>query len=166
MIIANPSMKEYFSCLDSDVEKCYSLADKARSLGYDPDKHVSILLADNLAGRVEGLISSVAPQIKNSGLKERIQELEKMYGLQDWRVGMIIALEVAQERFCSFDNKLFALETGIRAGFAYITVGVVSSPLEGFVRLELKKRKDGKDYFALFFSGPIRSAGTTATCAF
>ena len=156
-------MKEYFSCLDSDVEKCYSLADKARSLGYDPDKHVSILLADNLAGRVEGLISSVAPQIKNSGLKERIQELEKMYGLQDWRVGMIIALEVAQERFCSFDNKLFALETGIRAGFAYITVGVVSSPLEGFVRLELKKRKDGKDYFCLYYSGPVRSAGGTGS---
>src|SRR3989344_8125413 len=166
MIIADAGMRKYFDDLDKGVADCYSSANAARARGYDPDKEVSILLADNLAGRVEGLISSIAPQIKNSGLKERIQELEKMYGLQDWRVGMIIALEVAQERFCSFDNKLFALETGIRAGFAYITVGVVSSPLEGFVRLELKKRKDGKDYFALFFSGPIRSAGTTATCAF
>ena len=59
------------------------------------------------------------------------------------------------------------MEVGLRVGLAYITVGVVASPLEGFVRLELKKRKDdGKEYFSLFFSGPIRSAGTTATCVF
>jgi DNA polymerase II large subunit len=55
----------------------------------------------------------------------------------------------------------------LRVALAYITNGVVASPLEGFVRLELKDRVDGKGkYFALYFGGPIRSAGTTATCFF
>jgi DNA polymerase II large subunit len=42
-------------------------------------------------------------------------------------------------------------------------VGVVSSPLEGFVNIELKDRMDktGK-YFCINFSGPIRNAGGTA----
>jgi len=58
------------------------------------------------------------------------------------------------------------MEVGLRVGLAYLTNGVVASPLEGFVKLELKERKDGKKYFCLYFSGPIRSAGTTAVCIF
>ena len=54
------------------------------------------------------------------------------------------------------------MEGGVRVGLAYLTLGVVSSPLEGFVELKLKKRKDGKEYFCLMYSGPIRSAGGTA----
>ena len=34
------------------------------------------------------------------------------------------------------------------------------------MKSELKKTRSGKEYFCLYFSGPIRSAGTTATCAF
>jgi DNA polymerase II large subunit len=41
---------------------------------------------------------------------------------------------------------------------------VVSSPIEGFTGLKLGKTRDGKDYFKAYFSGPIRSAGTTASC--
>jgi DNA polymerase II large subunit len=41
---------------------------------------------------------------------------------------------------------------------------VVSSPIEGFTELKLGKTKEGKDYFIAYFSGPIRSAGTTASC--
>ena len=161
MFVADESMRKYFDDLDSATLKCYGVTNKARAKGLDPDKEASILLADNLAGRVEGLTAAIAPQIKDSGLKERIQELEEKYGLQDWRVACVIALEVAQEKFCSFDDKRFAMETGIRVGFAYVTVGVVASPLEGFVRLELKERKDGKEYFCLYYSGPVRSAGGT-----
>jgi len=82
-------------------------------------------------------------------------------------VAFRIAEEVALQNICKFEDKKEAIEVGLRVGLAYITVGVVSSPLEGFVRLDLKKRKDnGKEYFGLYFSGPIRSAGTTATCIF
>ncbi len=160
-------MAKYFDNLDSSVNTCLKICNEAKSKGFDPEEKVDVVLAKNMAERVEGLISTVAPQIKGSGIVERIIELEKEYGQQDWRVANFIALEVTQEKFCKFSDKREAMEVGLRIGLAYITVGVVASPLEGFVKLELKKRKDGKgEYFALFFSGPIRSAGTTATCIF
>ncbi|MBU4501283.1 MAG: DNA polymerase II large subunit [Nanoarchaeota archaeon] len=154
-------MDKYFAEIDKNVKKLYEVAEQARKKGFDPVDHVEIPEARNMAERVEGLISAIAPQIKNCGIVPRIQELEKEYGTQDWRVALKIALEVAQEKFCKFKDKKEAMEIGIRVGFAYVTVGVVSSPLEGFVELRFHKRKDGKEYFALRYSGPIRSAGGT-----
>jgi DNA polymerase II large subunit len=160
-------MEKYFELLDGEVKKGYDIAQRARLKGYDPSDKVEIPLAKNMAERVEGLISVVAPQIIGSGLSERILELEKKLGTQDWRISFIISEEVAKENFCKFKDKKEAIEIALRVGLAYITNGVVASPLEGFIRLELKDRLDGKgQFFSLYFGGPIRSAGTTATCIF
>ena len=155
------SMQHYFEDMDKQVHEAHDIAEKARNLGYDPEPHVAIPLAKNMAERVVGLISVVAPQMKGSGVDKRISELEQEYGVQDWRVALKIALEVAEQKFCTFEDKKQAMEVGIRTGIAYVTNGVVASPLEGFTRLEIRKRKDGGEYVALFFSGPIRSAGGT-----
>ena len=156
-------MKNYFMKLDQDSKKIYQIAEQARKKGLDPTKKIEITLAKNMAERVIGLISVVAPQIINSKATERILELEKEFGILDWRVSLKIAKEVAQENFCEFKTKKEAIEIGIRTGFAYVTVGVVSSPLEGFTSLEIKKRRDNKgDYFCLNYAGPIRNAGGTA----
>ncbi len=161
MIVASNAIKKYFEDFDNEINKAYALANKARTKGYDPETFVDIPLAQNMAERVVGLISIVAPQVKDKEIEKRIEELEKQYGRLDWRVALTISLEIAQEKFCKFKDKREAMEVGIRFGLAYITLGVVVSPLEGFVRLELKKRRDGKEYFALYYSGPIRSAGGT-----
>lgn len=159
---ASPKMQEYFAKMDATVLKAYEIANAAKAKGFDPDQKVEIPLAKNMAERVEGLISSVAPEIVGKGVVGRIADLEKKYGSQDWRVAMTVAEEVASEKFCKFETKIKAIETGIRVGFAYATVGVVSSPLEGFAGLQLKKRNDdGKEYFSLLYSGPVRSAGGT-----
>lgn len=161
MIIASNSIKKYFEDFDNEIKNAYLLANKARSKGYDPENFVDIPLAQNMAERVVGLISIIAPQVKDKGIEKRIEDLEKQYGRLDWRAALTVSLEIAQEKFCKFKDKREAMEVGIRFGLAYITLGVVVSPLEGFVRLELKKRRDGKEYFGLFYSGPIRSAGGT-----
>src|SRR3989344_2395032 len=164
---ASNQILNYFVLLDKEISKAYDYAKIARKKGFDPVDDVEIVLAANMAERVEGLIGTVAPQIREKGVVERLQELEKEFGMQDWRVAFKIAEEVSLENFCKFKDKREAMEVGLRVGLAYVTVGVVASPLEGFVRLELRKRRDGSgEYFALFFSGPIRSAGTTATCVF
>ncbi|MDD5650534.1 MAG: DNA polymerase II large subunit [Candidatus Nanoarchaeia archaeon] len=159
-------IKKYFDSIDNSLKHAYDIATLARTKGYDPEKSVSILLTKNMAERVVGVISVVAPQVADTNIVQRIAELEGQYGRQNWRVAFKLAEEVAQEKFCAFKDKKEAMEIALRFGLAYITNGVVSSPLEGFVRLELKKRKDGKEYFCLYFGGPIRSAGTTATCIF
>ena len=155
---------KYFNRIEDEIKEIYKVAEQARSVGYDPVNHVEVPLARNMVERVEGLISVVAPQLKKSGMVERMEELENQYGKVDWRVAMHIALEVAQEKFCKFEDKLEAMEVGIRVGLAYLSNGIVSSPLEGFTELKINKRRDGKEYFCLMFSGPIRSAGTTITC--
>ncbi len=156
-------IQKYFDYLDDETQRAHLIAKRARSCGYDPENYVEIKLAKNMAERVVGIVSVVAPQIEGSGVVERIIELEKKYGSQDWRVAFEIALEIAQQKHCTFETDLEAIEVGVRTGFAYVTVGVVSSPLEGLTSIEIKPRRDGKgEYFRLNYAGPIRNAGGTA----
>jgi DNA polymerase II large subunit len=159
---ASDKQKKYFQDTISSVKKAFEIGQKARQQGHDASSVVDIKLAENLAERVVGLISVIAPEVENPAIVTRIQELEEIYGILDWRVALKIALEIAQENFCKFKSKIKAMEIGIKLGFAYVTVGVVSSPLEGFTDLEIKKRKDGKEYFCMNFAGPIRNAGGTS----
>jgi DNA polymerase II large subunit len=156
--------QKYFENLKKEVDKIYSVASVARSKGYDPVAEVEIPLAMSMAEKVVGLISTIYPQMKGAGIAERILELEKEYGKLDTTIVFKIAEEVAKQRFCQFRNLLEAMDAGIRIGFAYSTLGVVSSPIEGFTGLKIRKTRDGKEYLEASFSGPIRSAGTTASC--
>ncbi|MDO8528447.1 MAG: hypothetical protein Q7S06_00975, partial [Nanoarchaeota archaeon] len=154
----------YFKQLDREVKKIYSLAEEARAKGFDPVDKVEIPLARSLAEKVVGLISTVYPQMEGSGIVERILDLEKEHGKLDTAVAFKIAEEVAKQKFCQFKTLLEAINAGVRIGFAYITLGVVSSPIEGFTELRLGKTRKDEEYFIANFSGPIRSAGTTASC--
>ena len=80
---ASPAIHEYFDKIGKDIHQAYEVAKAARKKGLDPESDVSIPLAKNMAERVVGLISVVAPQITNSKVTERITELEKEYGLFD-----------------------------------------------------------------------------------
>jgi DNA polymerase II large subunit len=155
-------MQKYFDELVDNTNKAMKVAQEARKKGYDPQDFVEISLAKNTAERVVGIISVIAPQIKGTGIVKRIIDLEKKYGITDWRVAMTIALEIAQLKYCKFKDEREAIEVGIKTGFAYITQGRVSSPLEGFTKLEIVERNDkqGK-YFRMKYAGPIRSAGAT-----
>ncbi len=158
----NTKIGKYFESMDKYLDNAYSIAKKARKKKFDPKFDVEMPLAKDISERVEGLISVAAPQLLGSGVAKRIQELEKKYGKLDWRVGLQISFETANEQFCKFTDKKEALEIGVRVGFAYLTLGVVSAPLEGFIGFEIKKRRDGKEYLAMSFAGPIRAAGGTA----
>ena len=155
-------IETYFKSIDEYIEKAYDTASKAKKQGYDPNDSVEMTIAKDISERVEGLVSVISPQVLGCGIAQRIKELEVEYGKLDWRIGLQIAYEVAQEKFCKFESKKEAMEIGIRIGFAYLTLGVVSAPLEGFVGIEFKKRNDGDEYMAMTFAGPIRAAGGTA----
>lgn len=156
--------QKYFENLKKDVDEVYSIATLARSKGYDPVHEVEIPLAMSMAEKVVGLISTIYPQMKGAGIAERILDLEKEYGKLDSTILFKIAEEVAKQKFCKFENLLQSMDAGIRIAFAYTTLGVVSSPIEGFTGLKTRKTREGKEYIEASFSGPIRSAGTTASC--
>lgn len=163
-MIASNDMQEYFDLIEKAIDTCYLSAELARKMGFDPEDKVDIPLARGISQRVEGLISAVSPQILKSGVAEQIEALEKEYGSLDWRVALRIAEDVAKQKFCKFNDEKEAMEVAIRVGLAYITLGVIAAPLEGFIELKLKNTKDGsgQKYFSCFFAGPIRAAGGTA----
>ena len=154
-------MQQYFKEIENKVRVAYAVAGEARSKGLDPASLVEIPLAINLAERVTGLISIKYPQVKGCGIENRIKELEKERGFLDYSICLQIAEEIAKEKFCKFQTLLEAIDAGIRVAFAYITLGVVSSPLEGYTHFKLKKTEKGEDYIAAYYSGPVRSAGGT-----
>ena len=134
MPACSETIQKYFDELQEKTKTIYEIAQKARAKGHDPETVVDIPLASTVAQRVEALISSVASQLRGSGVAQRIEELEKKHGPGDWRVALVVSREVAQEKFCKFKDMREAIEVGIRVGFAYVTLGVVSAPLEGLVK--------------------------------
>ncbi len=157
-------VQKYFERFDEKVREVYAMAEKAKATGLDPVDKVEVPLAKTMAQKCVELIATIYPQLSNCGVDERILELEREYGKLDSTVVFKIAEEVAKQKFCNFDSVLQAIDAGIRVGFAYQTIGVVASPIEGYTGLKIGKTREGKEYLIAYFSGPIRSAGTTASC--
>src|SRR3989338_751221 len=108
----------YFENLRKEVDKVYEMAGEARAKCLDPVDEVEIPLAMSMAEKVVGLISTIYPQMKDSEISKRILELEKEYGKLDSTICFKIAEEVAQQKFCKFENLIDAMDAGIRVGFA------------------------------------------------
>lgn len=155
------NINQYFEEIEAEVKRNYRSAEEARSKGFDPVSSVEVPVATSLAERVVGLVSVLYPQVNDPKIVKRILDLEKKYGPLDPAIALTISEEIAKEKFCKFSSHLEAIEAGIRVAIGYLTLGYVSSPIEGFIQLKLSKTREGKDYFAPFYSGPIRSAGGT-----
>ncbi len=158
------NVDKYFVDLEEGVRGEYVIANQAKAKGFDPVNEVEIPLAMSLAEKCVGLISTIYPQMGGEvgqKISKRLLDLEDEYGQLDSTVPLKIAEEIAKERFCKFESLIQAIDAGIRVGFAYMTLGVVASPLEGYTHIELGKTAEGKEYFIPHYSGPIRSAGGT-----
>jgi len=152
-IAVSSNMREYFIKIQEDINICYSIANKARKKGLDPEFEVEIPQALDLAARVEQLVGP-------KGIAPKIREVTKKIGDREI-VSLEIAKEIAKGKRYKFDRAEDALDHAIRTGLAILTEGVLVAPLEGIAEVRLGKNKDGTDFVDLYFSGPIRSAGGT-----
>ncbi len=152
-IAVSSDMRAYFSKLQDDIESCYSIAGKARKKGLDPELEVEIPQALDIAVRVEQLVGP-------KGIAPKIREITKKIGNREL-VSLEIARQIVNGKTYKFNKIENALDQAIRTGLAILTEGVLVAPLEGIAEVKLGKNKDGTDYVALYFSGPIRSAGGT-----
>lgn len=144
-------MEKYFKELEEYVNRCYEIAKAARSLGFDPSKDVEIAIAKDLASRVEGLLN-----IKGIANIIREKELEGKSRAE-------LAVDVSKEVFKMLNGNLEErIEKALRVALAIVTEGVVSAPIEGIVKVKIKNNFDGTKYLAVYYAGPIRSAGGTA----
>jgi len=152
-IAVSSDMRSYFNRLQDDIESCYSIAGEARKKGLDPELEVEIPRALDIAVRVEQLVGP-------KGIAPKIREITKKIGDREL-VSLEIARQIVSEETYKFNKIEDALDQAIRTGLAILTEGVLVAPLEGIVEVKLGKNKDGSNYVALYFSGPIRSAGGT-----
>ncbi len=143
--------EEYFRWIEEEVNRLYSVARKARSKGYDPSNEPESKLAYTIAERVEKLVGPL-------GVAKRISELSQNLSREE--VALKTAEEIVEGRFGEGDRRQL-IEQAIRTALAILTEGVTVAPLQGIVDVAIKKNPDGSDYLAIYFAGPIRSAGGT-----
>ncbi|AXV40008.1 DNA polymerase II large subunit [Methanobacterium sp. BAmetb5] len=153
----------YFETLEEGTTKAYKVAEEARKKGHDIELEPEIPLAKNLAERVEGLVGP-------PGVAEKIKNMEDTMSREE------VAFHVAKEIVTSdevmkadpgnkdqFKIKEEAADQAVRTALSIITEGVVAAPLEGIARVSIKRNFDQTWYLAVYFTGPIRSAGGTAS---
>jgi DNA polymerase II large subunit len=116
----------------------------------DPALEPECRVARDVAERVE---KSVGP----SGIAERIRELSSMIPREE--VAIKIAEEIALTHFAAEGES--AAEQAIRTAAAILDEGVTAAPLQGINTVKVKNNPDKTKYLALYFAGPIRSAGGT-----
>ena len=136
--------------LSVQFDQLYQIARLARSKGFDPSLEPECNVARDVAERVE---KSVGP----SGIAKRIRELSSVIPREE--VAIKVAEEIALARFASEGES--AAEQAIRTAAAILDEGVTAAPLQGINTVKVKNNPDKTKYLALYFAGPIRSAGGT-----
>jgi len=75
-------------------------------------------------------------------------------------VAFKIAEEIIYGKFGHLDE-CAAAEQAIRTALAILTEGITAAPVQGVAQVLFKFNPDGTKYLAIYFAGPIRSAGGT-----
>ncbi len=143
--------QEYFSFLESQLEKVYQFARKAREKRLDPSSTPEPEIAKDMASLVEGLVGP-------SGVAESIRELSKKLPREE------LAFKIAEEAIYGKFGHMDACEAAdqaIRTALAIFTEGITAAPLQGVARVAVKSNLDRTKYLAIYFAQPIRSAGGT-----
>ncbi len=148
--LSTERIESYRNNLSREIERIYSLAAHARSLGRDVTEKVEVPLASDMAERIEALLEV-------EGLAEIIRRLSHGRSRED------VAIEASREiaRLYAGKGKEFALDKAVRVGLAILTEGILVAPLEGIKSVDIRG-SPGSDYVAVVYSGPIRGAGGTA----
>ena len=140
----------YFQTLREEFGKVYDLARQARAKGYDPSDIPEPLVTFDVAERVE---KAVGP----FGVAVRIRELSLLMTRE--LVALKIAEEISLGKYGLEGEN--AAEQAVRTASAILDEGVTAAPIEGISSVRVRANQDGSKYLAVYFAGPIRSAGGT-----
>jgi DNA polymerase II large subunit len=143
--------REYASSLEAKLQELYQITAEARKKGCDPSLQPEIDVAEDMAGLVEGLAGprNVAPRIRDLSQTMSREEL-----------AFKIAEEVVFGKFGHLQPRE-AAEQAVRTSLAILTEGITAAPLQGVAKVDIKDNFDKTQYLAIYFAGPIRSAGGT-----
>jgi len=142
---------EYASGLEKQLEQLYEISRKAREKGLDPWPKPECEIAKDMADLVEGLVGP-------KGVAQRIRELSAKLPREE--LAFKIAEEIVYGKFGHMEPEA-AAEQAIRTALAILTEGLTAAPVQGVAQVKIKTNPDHSKYLAIYFAGPIRSAGGT-----
>ena len=143
--------RSYVETMEQQLRKLYALSETARSKGLDPSLKVECAIAQDIADLVEGLVGP-------PGVAESIRELGSR--LQREEIAFKIAEQIVDGKFGQLEPGA-AAEQAIRTALAIFTEGLTAAPIQGIASVKIKTNLDRSRYLAIYFAGPIRSAGGT-----
>jgi len=144
---------EYFATIEAELETAVDLAATARDRGEDPTDDVEIPVAVDMADRVENILGI-------EGVADRVRELEDEMSREE--AALRLVEDFVDGSVGDYDTPAGTIEGAVRTAVALLTEGVVAAPIEGIDRVEVRENDDGSSFVAVYYAGPIRSAGGTA----
>jgi len=160
--LTNPEKKramdyrEYRQHIRKLFEEAHRVAAEARRRIASPTPEIEVFPAEDIAERVELL---VGPR----GVAEKIRRYIKE--LPPEKLAFKLAEELIRDLRGRMKEDELILQV-IRTSLAILTPPcITAAPTEGIVDAKIKKNPDGSRYLAVYFAGPIRSAGGTELAA-
>ena len=147
-------VEPYFRAIESEVDRAYAVAERARREGYDPETRPEIPRAQDMATRVEKLLAHLGIE----GISTEIRELAARMPREE--VAVSIARRLARDP--SRGSVAARVDAALRVGLAILTEGILVAPLEGLAEVHIREGRDRDAYIELYYAGPIRAAGATA----
>jgi len=143
--------KQYADFLEKSLEDIYAVVREARKKGLDPALVPEPEVAKDLAALVEGLVGP-------AGVAEGIRELTETLSRE--ALTFKITEQIIQGKFGVMDPRE-AAEQAMRTALAILTEGITAAPIQGIAKVDIKTNPDRTKYLAIYYAGPIRSAGGT-----
>jgi len=143
--------QSYVANMENTLQELYALSESARAKGLDPSLKTECLIAKDIADLVEGLVGPKDVAVSIRDLAARLQREE---------IAFKIAEEIVYGKFGHMESEA-AAEQAIRTALAIFTEGLTAAPIQGVARVKIKTNMDRTKYLAIYFAGPIRSAGGT-----
>ena len=146
--------EEYLKELDDAVDALISLANEARSKGFDVALRVESEKANTLPERVVALFGypDIGERI-SYWLSKGLGKRELAFKIADEILAGDISLDLGPAE---------KAELAVRVGLSIMTGATVSAPVEGINKVVIRRNPDdGSNYLSIYFNGPIRTAGGT-----
>ncbi len=154
-ISASSEINHYFELIESRVKQQFDLASIARKKGFDPETIIESKPTIDIADRTEKIIGP-------KGIAKRFRELSEN---ETDRIKIIFQIfkEMIEQKWFKEPNDEKRLEQAVKTCLMLVTEGVVVAPLDGVPKVKISENFDKTKYVDIYFAGPIRAAGGTAT---
>jgi len=143
--------QNYVETMENQLKQLYAISERARSSGLDPSLKTECVIAKDIADLVEGLVGPEEVGVSIRELNAKMQREE---------IAFKIAEEIVNGKFGRMEPEP-AAEQAIRTALAIFTEGLTAAPIQGVAQVKIKTNADRTSYLAIYFAGPIRSAGGT-----